>query len=156
MAPRHIRVNISCYAASRGMAELTSWGQGLTSTTCPSWVTSHDSVMQGGPVFPLCTQNLAHGGHFNVFWMNDSQVPGIEGPTLSPCPALWPHIPRGTHCRPDSCRWLPKASSCATSKPLPLMFGDTQHTADVIRKANSVLSGSKANRAQSRLRGEDL
>ena len=33
------------------------------------------------------------------------------------------------------------------------MFGDTLHMTDAIRKPNSVLSGSKTNRAQSRLGG---
>lgn len=139
-----------------GRTDFVGAGACLYHHFCPSWVTSHDSIRQAGPVFPVHTQNLAHGGHSSVFWMNNSQVPGVEGLRPSPCPALWPHILRGTHCRPDSCCWLPKASSCATSKPLPLMFRDTQHTADVIRKANSVLSRSKANRTQSRLRGEDL
>ena len=33
------------------------------------------------------------------------------------------------------------------------MFGDTLHMTDAIRKPNSILSGSKTNRAQSRVGG---
>lgn len=96
-----------------------------------------------GPAFPVPISDLAHSGHSHVFRMTDTQGPRLW--TLDPTLAQLSAPPSSEGPTEAWHLELTSEGNCATSNSLLLMFGDTLHTTDAIRKPNSVLSGSKAN-----------